>query len=102
MDSHLTNQLFNQSEEIGLIDFELVDESKIYFNGNLFRRDDIQKADRVFSSLSAQDTDKIIELDSYLENEGCITLEFAIKVLGNTLISKLQAIGMYDFNEEIE
>ena len=99
MDSHLTNQLFNQSEEIGLIDFELVDESKIYFNGNLFRRDDIQKADRVFSSLSAQDTDKIIELDSYLENEGCITLEFAIKVLGNTLISKLQAIGMYDFNE---
>lgn len=39
-----TVDLFSQCEEIGFIDYENLDnDSKFYFNGNLFRKENIQK-----------------------------------------------------------
>jgi len=95
-----TTDLFNQSEEIGFVDSEkLDDESKFFFNGNLFKKDSVAKTSAVLSSLKSDDTSKINELDQLLTSKGCITLESAKTVLGGQLLSKLQSIGMYDFNE---
>lgn len=95
-----TADLFSQSEEMGFIDSEkLDDESKFYFNGNLFRKEAVAKTNAVLSSLKMEDTKKINELDQLLTTKGCITLESAKSILGEQLLSKLQSIGMYDFNE---
>jgi len=95
-----TGDLFMQAEDIGFIDYEKLDDnSKFYFNGNLFRREGVEKTNAVLSSLKAEDTRKINELDQILTSKGCVTLEESKSILGEALISKLQSIGMYDFNE---
>lgn len=95
-----TGELLNQSEEVGFIDFEKFDSnSKFYFNGNLFRRDTLSKTSAVLGSLKGEEVKKITEIDSLLSSKGCITIENAKVILGDQLLSKLQSIGMYDFNE---
>jgi hypothetical protein len=95
-----TNDLFLQAEDIGFIDYEtLADNSKFYFNGNLFRRESVEKTNAVLSSLKPEETRKINELDQILTSQGCVTLEKGKSILGDILLSKLQSIGMYDFNE---
>tara|TARA_R110002051_G_scaffold295992_1_gene361959 strand:- start:7289 stop:8542 length:1254 start_codon:yes stop_codon:yes gene_type:complete len=94
------SDLFLQCEEIGFIDYETLDDSsKFYFNGNLFKREGVEKTNAVLSSLKQEETVKISELDSLLTAKGCITVQKAKSVLGDQLLSKLQSIGMYDFNE---
>ncbi|MDW3197478.1 MAG: hypothetical protein R8G66_34190 [Cytophagales bacterium] len=99
LSSEKNKKLFQLSEEIGLIDYEEFDSEKVYFNGNLFRRDAIAKTSKVLSSLSDEDSRKITEVDNLIKSEGCITQESAIRILGSILLSKLQSIAMYDFNE---
>lgn len=100
LSSNDTTDLFNQSEDIGFIDYERLDsESKFYFNGNLFRKENVQKTSAVLSSLKSGDTQKVILLDEELNAKGCLTLERAKNILGEQLLSKLHSIGMYDFNE---
>lgn len=95
-----SSDLFIQAEEIGFVDYEMLDnDSKFYFNGNLFRRENVTKTKAVLSSLKQEDTEKIVLLDELLSHKGCITIEHAKKILGESLLSKLQSIGMYDFNE---
>lgn len=95
-----STDLFMQAEEIGFIDYEKLDDnSKFYFNGNLFRRENVTKTNAVLSSLKQEETKKIIELDNLLTAKGCITIEKAKSILGEQLLAKLQSIGMYDFNE---
>lgn len=94
-----SSELFTQAEEIGFVDYETIDSNKFYFNGNLFRREGLEKTNAVLSSLNSEDTKKILELDSLLNSLGCVALEKAKVVLGDTLLAKLQSIGMYDFNE---
>lgn len=99
LDEKTNSKLFLQAEEIGLIDFEIFDTEKTYFNGNLFKRDSLEKTTKVLSSLSAEDGRKVTDLDSIISKEGCVTIETALTILGQTLLSKLQSIAMYDFNE---
>lgn len=95
-----STDFFSQAEDIGFVDYEKLDDnSKFYFNGNLFKREGVAKTNAVLSSLGGEDSRKIIELDHLLSSQGCITLERAKIVLGDQLLSKLQSIGMYDFNE---
>lgn len=95
-----TTELFRQSEEFTFVDFEaLEDKSKFYFNGNLFRRSDVTKANAVLNSLSSQDVVRINELDALLVSNGCVLREKASEILGSQLLSKLTSIAMYDFNE---
>lgn len=95
-----TKNLFLQAEEIGFVDYEVLDDkNKLYFNGNLFRREGAQKTSAVLSSLKPEETRKIVDLDNLLNSSGCITLDKGKEVLGEQLLSKLQSIGMYDFNE---
>jgi hypothetical protein len=98
--SSQTEQLMSVSEEVGLVDYEkLRNDDKLYFNGNLFRRDTADKTYAVLNSLSTAETSKITELDEALQISGCVSLGFAQSILGEPLLAKLQAIAMYDFNE---
>ncbi len=94
-----TNNLLKQAEDIHLIDYEVFDDEKVYFNGNLFKQGAIEKTSKVLSSLSSDETTKVSEVDSLLSEQGCITYEKAKAILGENLLEKLQAIAMYDFNE---
>lgn len=95
-----TVDLFSQCEEIGFIDYENLDnDSKFYFNGNLFRKENIQKTNAILNSLNSDDSRKILEMNELLSRKGCITFEKAKAILGEVLLTKLQSIGMYDFNE---
>lgn len=95
-----TNSLFSNAEDIGFVDYEEIDNNKkLYFNGNLFRRNNANKISAVLSSLNQEDNRRILELDSHLTASGCITEEFAKTILGEQLLNKLQAIGMYDLNQ---
>jgi len=95
-----TTDLFSQSEVIGFVDYEKLDDtSKYYFKGNLFRKEYVNKANAILSSLSSEEARKIAEMDLYLSSKGCMTLEKSKLMLGEKLLAKLQAIGMYDFND---
>jgi hypothetical protein len=98
LSSKRVGELLERSELIGFVDAEAVDGSRIYFNGNLFRRDNISKVSRVLGSLSQGDNLKIAELDGFLKRKGCVALPEAERVLGNALFDKLRAAGMYDVN----
>jgi len=91
--------LFKQAEDIGLLDYENIEAEKLYFNGNLFKKDIIKKTAKILDSLSEDESRKVKELDSALTGDGCVTLVFAKSILGTVLLSKLQSIAMYDFNE---
>ncbi len=97
--SKKTTSLFKQAEEIRLIDYEEIDDEKVYFNGNLFKQGAIEKTSKVLSSLSSSDSKKVTEVDNILNEQGCITYEKAFSILGKDLLEKLQSIAMYDFNE---
>jgi len=100
---HLTkqqvNDLLQQSEEIGFIDSELVDDKKLLFNGNLFKSNSLQKAKKVLDSLSVKERNDIANIDAEIAKSGVIPFDSAIKIAGQTLLEKLQSIGMYEFNK---
>ena len=92
--------LFSRAETIGFVDSEDTDDKcKFFFNGNLFRRENQKKMQIILSSLQSDDTQKIIDLDQRLQDQGCFLQENAKQILGEQLLNKLQSIGMYDFNE---
>ncbi len=99
LDNTLNDSLFDQVEDIRLIDYEDFDDEKLYFNGNLFKKDVLEKTNKVLSTLSSEEIRKITDLDAILTSEGCVTLGTASKILGETLLSKMHSIAMYDFNE---
>ncbi len=100
LDAKKTNELISNAEEIGFIDSEEVDAgNKLFFNGNLFRKEQLNKTNAVLSTLKAEESRKVLEFDTMLTKAGCISLVVGIRVLGKELIEKLQSIGMYDFNK---
>lgn len=86
-------------EEMGLVDIEKVDEQNIlYFNGNLFKREDTKKIQYVLSTLNQEEQIKLTTFNNLLNEKACIATTEAEKTLGNILYSKLCSIGMYDIN----
>lgn len=84
------------SSHIGLFDSEDLGGDKLYFNGNLFRRDGLKKTAAVLSSLGAEEEEKLTQLQAHLTNHGCIALDGAIAVCGEVLFRKIQSIGLVD------
>jgi hypothetical protein len=99
LDKRNSDKLFLQSEEFGLVDYEDTKDQKIYFNGNLFRKNDVIKTSKVLETLKLDESQKILNLNNLLLQEGCISYDRVVKLLGANLLTKLQSIGMYDFNE---
>ena len=93
-----TKDILQQCELIGFFDTENAGGEEVYFNGNLFRREDIGKAKAVLNSLGTEDERKVIELTERLKKSGCASKSEAIGVLGEVLYSKMCAIGFIDEN----
>ena len=93
-----TSELLTQYKQIGFVDSEAVGKDSLYFNGNLFRKDDIKKINSILSSLTNAENTKARELAVLLEKKGCISKTSALKVVGEKLYSKLVAIGFIDEN----
>ena len=93
-----TAGLLEQSEQVGFVDSEDLGGDKVYFNGNLFRREHISKTQAVLNSLSADDQRRVREVDDLLRRHGCVSLTEVTTVLGVPLLEKLNAISMYDIS----
>ena len=91
-------EFLQRSETIGFVDAEGRDADKLYFNGNIFRRDNLAKAKNVLDSLTTVEKAKATELDERLTKFGCIAVLAAEQMLGTQLFEKLKAAGMYDVN----
>lgn len=93
------DELLNQTEQIGFIDSEEIDDNqKLYFNGNLFRNTDANKINNVLNSLSSEEQNKIVSFNKMLDFSGCESHKSALEILGKKLLEKVQSIGLYDIN----
>lgn len=93
-----TEEVLRQCEQIGFFDSEGISEESVYFNGNLFRREDIKKSKAILNSLDSPDQQHIVELTELLKASGCVQKSEAIRILGEKLYSKMCSIGFIDEN----
>jgi hypothetical protein len=92
-----TQSLLQKAERFGFTDAEEIDKGRrIYFNGNLFRGNDMRKVSAVMSSLSSDDEVRVRRVDELLRSSGCLMVDQVELELGIPLFRKLQSIGMYD------
>jgi hypothetical protein len=89
---------FTQAEEIGFVDHEGDEGDRLFFNGNLFRRDSVDKSRRVLQSLSQPEAVLLLAFQERLKKAGCLTYENAESELGQSLLEKLVAAGVFDLN----
>src|SRR5690606_32351364 len=87
MASAEVDDLLFEAEQIGFVDVEPVSDDKLYFNGNLFRRDHVAKTQRVLDSLDAGERQQLQALEQELLARGCISLTRAEQILGSDLTS---------------
>ena len=99
LNRHKTTQLLKDAEQIGFVDAEKIDaETKLYFNGNLFRRAETRKVNAVLSSLTPEEQSCLTEFTAKLESVACIEVEEAERILGEKLFQKLSSISLFDVN----
>jgi hypothetical protein len=98
LDTAQCRELLLRSETVGFVDAEGQNADKLFFNGNLFRRDNLVKEKRVLDSLSGAEQTKVAELDEKLARCGCLDVNTVEVFLGKPLFEKLRAAGMYDVN----
>ncbi|MBO2661643.1 hypothetical protein [Shewanella algae] len=93
------SQLMSDSEGIGFVDYELLNKNEnLYYNGNIFRRDNPKKVYNVLSALSQSEVSLTNQINEELKSKGCLSVEYVKKVLGDSLFSKLAVVGLYDVN----
>ncbi len=90
------DDLFEQAEEIGFIDYDGSGQGKLYFNGSLFRRDMASKASLILSSLKPEEQERLAQAEALLSKSGCVLKSKLVDILGNALWGKLHQIGFYD------
>ena len=93
-----SSDLLDQAEQVGFVDFEDLGGDKVYFNGNLFRRQELAKTQAVLDSMTDEDRKRVSEVEDLLKRFGCVSLTEVTKLLGVKLFEKLNAISMYDIN----
>jgi hypothetical protein len=94
-----TKQFFKDAEQIGFVDAEKIDDNNIlYFNGNLFRREETRKVNAVLNSLSSIEEFRLNEFTAKLKSVACIEVEEAKNILGKKLFQKVSSIGLFDVN----
>lgn len=85
------------ASQIGFFDSEqLSPTERIYFNGNLFRKDGIKKVRAALDSLTPQERNCLTTLQDLLQQHGCVPFEMALNATGDALLRKLQSIGLID------
>lgn len=92
-------QLISDAEQIGFVDVErLGTNDLLLFNGNLFRRDTTRKIKTVLDSLSTGEQSKLHELTDALRKQACVSVDWAMQLLGEPLFKKVTAIGLFDIS----
>jgi hypothetical protein len=85
------------ASQVGFFDSEqLSQDERIYFNGNLFRKDGVKKIRAALDGLSAEERGSLSALQEQLQQHGCVPVEMAVKTTGDVLFQKLQSIGLLD------
>lgn len=92
-------ELLDDAAIIGFADSEGAGSQRIYFNGSLFRRDEVEKVRRVLSGLSQEEQAKVVQVNSFLDSRPCMTEEELLRIVGEPLARKLLSIGMFELNE---
>jgi hypothetical protein len=87
--SSQSSGLLEQAEQVGFVDFEDLGGDKVYFNGNLFRRQQLAKIQSVLESLTDDDKKHVGEVEELLKKFGCLSLIEVKKVLGAKLLQKI-------------
>jgi hypothetical protein len=90
--------LLNRAQHIGFVDTEGDGDSRLFFNGNLFRKEGVAKAARVLESLNSAENGKALQVRQLLDSRGCVPYLEVEKILGVPLLEKLRAAGLYDIN----
>ena len=93
-----TADFLQQASEIGFVDAEGDVSERLLFNGNLFRRDAVEKTNKVLESLDAREQSKLCEFDELLRQRGSVIASAAEALLGAGLLAKLKAAALYDMN----
>jgi hypothetical protein len=98
-DRSASTLLLDTSVLVGFVDVEEIDkDEKLIFNGNLFRREHAPKIAKILSSLSSQESQRLLEVTKFLSEQACVPLETIKHILGNDLFMKVSAIGFFDIN----
>jgi hypothetical protein len=97
--SSQTKDFLDRAEAIGFVDKEGDGDDRLLFNGNLFRRDSIEKTQKVLASLTPADQKLVAEIGEQLANSGCLAASHVEAVLTKPLFEKLVAAGVYDLNQ---
>jgi hypothetical protein len=97
LSSGATKDFLATASQIGFFDSEQLSPSeRIYFNGNLFRKDGVKKVRAALDSLSPQERTGLTALQELLQQHGCVPIEMALTAAGDGLLKKLQSIGLID------
>ena len=96
MTKNNSKELIERNTEVGFVDSEGKSDERLYFNGNLFRRDFVNKSKRVIDSLNSNETSKMMLLQSKLDRTGCLDLSEVQRDLGDALLEKLRAASLFD------
>lgn len=92
------DEFLRRSAEIGFVDVERDGTDRLLFNGNLFRRNNVTKSKHVLDSLTANESERIVEVTALLAQDGCVDRDRVKKLLTEPLFEKLMAAGFYDVN----
>ena len=76
MTSQATGEFLVRAQQIGFIDGEGQGDDTLLFNGNLFRKDNINKTKLVLKSLSSQEEQKLTDFDTLLKQEGWLNATY--------------------------
>jgi hypothetical protein len=90
--------LFNAVEQVKIVDSESIDNEKLLFNGNLFKKEGLKKTTAVLDSLSSNEQLKVVELNDLIDKQGCLAIDEAHRIIGQTLFAKLVSISLYEVN----
>lgn len=89
-------EFLDRAAVVGFIDEEGEGVDRLLFNGNLFRRGDVDKARKVLESLNSDETTKLTSIDQQIERSGCLRFIDVENALGSQLFEKLRAAGLFD------
>jgi hypothetical protein len=93
------DRVIDDAEMIGFVDVEHISKTeKLLFNGNLFKKDEVKKANRILETLTAGEQASIRDVRAMLGNLGCVALTTVRSVLGEKLYQKVSSIGLFDIN----
>lgn len=93
------DDLLRDMADMGLVDTEEARRERLYFNGNLFKRDAITKAQGLLSTLSAAERTALSNADALIAQHGCVPWGDLERVLGKELFDKIGPLGVYDLHE---